>query len=139
MQEIAHLHAAARLLCDVERKDWHEVIGNDGTFPAPLVLQSNIAYVRQIQENSVQVTACRENYQCVNTLPREADFFRYQQMLNHDLSQVRSHTIIEDHIRQYGQDYRFEIAPNPIAPLRERTNDNTDVGRTPGAAQACTL
>ena len=40
---------------------------------------------------------------------------------------------------KYLGNYRFEVDENPIKPLRERTNDNTEVGRTPGASTACSL
>ncbi|MBR2460028.1 MAG: hypothetical protein IKB34_02200 [Clostridia bacterium] len=138
-QEISHLHAAANLLQEQECKDWRRVIGGDGSFPAPLVLRSNIDYVRHVQGRSVQMTGLRENYQCVNDLPPNADFFRYQGLVNRDLSSVQSHTVIEDHIRRFGTDYRFEVAPNPIPQLIDRTRDNTEVGRIPCASNACCL
>ncbi len=138
-QEISHLHAAAKLLCKYEGKDWRKVVGGDGSFPAPLKLQSNIDYVRDVQGRSVQMTAKRENYKCVNDLDSRDEFFCYQNIVNHDLSSVQSHTIIEDYIKRNGKDYRFEVAPNPIPQLRDRTSDNTDVGRTPGASDACMM
>ena len=139
-QEIAHLHAAAKLLENTEGKNWQQVLGTDGTFPAPLRLESNIDYVRLVQERSVQMTADREEYTCVNDLPKDADFFRYQKLINHDLDTLHSHTVIEDYIRQNGEDYRFETAENPIEALRCRECDNTDVGRTPDAVcDACSL
>ena len=42
---------------------------------------------------------------------------------------VVSHSVIDDYIRQNGQDYRFETDVNPIPELRIRTSDNTRVGR----------
>ena len=87
----------------------------------------------------MQVTPVKEKYSCVNNLADNADFFRYQNTVNHDLKEVRSHTVIEDYIAKFGKDYRFEVDENPIKPLRERTNDNTEVGRTPGASTACSL
>ncbi len=137
-QEVAHVHAAARMLYENERKNWQAVLG-DGTFPAPLALGSNMEYVRQVQEKSVQLTSVRENYQSVNCLPENADFFRYQGIVNADLTAVQSHTIIEDCIRENAMDYRFETAPNPIFPLTDRTRDNTRVGRVPGASDAARL
>ncbi len=138
-QEIAHLHTAADLLYEVEHKEYQQVLGFDGCFPQPLLLQSNIDYVRQILGNSVQMTALREDYRCVNNMLPDSDFFRYQQIVNHDLSTVESHTVIEEHIQQQGSDYRFEVAVNPIPQLQNRTVDNTDVGRIPGASDACQL
>ena len=68
----------------------------------------------------------------VNNLSPEADFFKYQGIVNADLNDVESHAIIERVIRQNGEDYRFEIAPNPVPALRDRKADNTDVGRVQG-------
>ena len=138
-QEIAHLHAAAKMLAVEEGKDAREVIGTDGCFPEPLRLESNIDYVREVQGRSVQMTMKREDYACVNCLTENDDFFAYQKLVNSDLSQVRSHTVIEEYIAKNGMDYRFETAPNPICELRDRTKDNTSVGRIPGASDACEL
>ncbi len=88
-QEVAHVHAAAKLLYENEHKNWQAVLGS-GDFPAPLELGSNIDYVRQVQEKSVQLTGMRENYQSVNCLPEDADFFRYQGIVNRDLKSPKS-------------------------------------------------
>ena len=133
-QELSHLHAAAQLLEKVENKVYQQVLGN-ADFPAPLELCSNIDYVRDILANTVQLTATRENYASVDALEKGVDFFRYQSIVNRDVNAVPSHTVIEDHIRQLGQDYRWEVSANPIEPLRDRTRDNTSVGRAPGAVR----
>ncbi len=138
-QEISHLHAAADLLVQKEGKDPKSVVGSDGTFPAPLRLESNIPYVREVLRESVGVTACREEYACINDLEKDADFFRYQGIFLPDLCAAHSHTVIEEHIRRKGQDYRFETAPNPIPVLRDRTCDNTTLARVPGTTDACKL
>ena len=136
--EVSHLHAASEMLMKYENKDPVSVVG-DANFPSPLVLESNIPYVREVLAKSVQMTACREEYECVNSLPDNFDFFRYQELLNHDLNTVQSHTIIEDYIRQNGMDYRFETAPNPIPALTVRTRDDTSLGRVKGVSNACNL
>ncbi len=136
--EVTHLHVAADLLKRYEDKDPVAVVGC-AEFPAPLVLESNIPYVRDVLANSVQMTACREEYECVNNLSDHFDFFNYQKLLNHDLCAVNSHTIIEDYIRQNGMDYRFETAPNPIPQLQVRTSDDTTLGRVRGVSNACNL
>lgn len=133
-QEIAHLHAAAQLLEQVEGTHYCQVVG-EGEFPEPLRLQSNVDYIRAVQGNSVQYTAARECYACVNDLRPDVDFFRYQSIVNNAIGQVTSHTVIEDYIRQFGEDYRFETAPNPIAPLRDRRADNISVGRVPDSVE----
>ena len=52
MQEIAHLHKAAELLKEYEKKEWQQVIPQ-GEFAKPLVLKENIDYVRNVIENSI--------------------------------------------------------------------------------------
>lgn len=138
-QEISHLHAAVMLLKEEENKDYRQVIGCKTAFPEPLKLTSNIEYVRDVLASSVQVTTLKEKYACVNNLRDNADFFRYQDIVNNNLNDIRSHTIIEEYISKNGMDYRFETKENPIPLLRNRKNDNTDVGRTPGASDACCL
>ena len=131
--EIAQLHDAAELLKKYEGKEACEVIP-DGEFPKPLSLHENIEYVRDILENTVQFTSVCEDYEKVDDLPADADFFRFQGMINPMTGIVPSHNVIETHERRYGKDYRFEIAPNPVPELRDRCEDNTSVGRIPGAA-----
>ncbi len=137
--ELSHLACASQMLEKYENKDPVSVVGGDGSFPDALVLESNIPYVRDVLAKSVQMTACREEYECVNNLCDNADFFMYQNLLNHDLNTVNSHTIIEDYIRTHGTDYRFETAPNPIPALQNRTVDDTTLGRVKGVSNACTL
>ena len=130
-QEVSHLHAAAELLETYEGREANQIIP-DGTFPDPLQLTSNIGYVRQVLEGTVCNTALREDWTNVNDLSPNADFFKYQGIVNTDLDDVESHAIIERVIQRDSMDYRFETAPNPVPALRDRTADNTDVGRAPG-------
>jgi len=128
--ELSHLAEATMLLRKLERKEYAQVVG-EGTFPAPVKLESNIEHVRAILADTVQLTACRESYTRVAKLEPDADFFRYQDIVNKDVNSVESHAVIDRHIQQFGEDYRFETAPNPIPDLRDRKSDNTAVGRTP--------
>ncbi len=129
-QEIAHLHAAARLLEQYGNTPWQAVVG-DGEFPAPLALTGNIDYVRGVLTSSVRNTALRERYLDVDALAPDADFFAYQEIVNHDVKAVPSHAVIERTIAEKGRDYRFETAPNPIAALLDPKKDDTRLGRTP--------
>ena len=131
--EIAHLHKAKELLEKYEGKDVASVIP-DGEFPEVLSLHENIEYVRRILEDTVQFTSVGEDYEKIDELPHDADFFTYQGILIPMTAIVPSHNVIEAHTRRYGKDYRFEIAPNPVPELRSRTEDNTTVGRIAGAA-----
>ncbi len=129
-QELMHLHIAQNLLKECEGKDWQQVIP-DGEFPEPLRLESNIAYVRDILGRTVCNTALRENYVPVDCVPQHGTFADYQSQVNCPIENVTSHTVIEDYIRQFGQDYRYETAPNPVPELRDRRRDDTQVGRLP--------
>lgn len=131
--EIAHLHKAVELLKKYENKDWQQVIP-DGEFPKPLSLHENIEYVREILTDTVQFTGLLDDYVKVDELPTDANFFQFQKVINPTPEIVPSHLTIESHIRNYGRDYRFEVAPNPIKELRCRTSDNVSVGRVPNVA-----
>ena len=133
--EIAHLHKAEELLKKYENKDRYEVIP-DGDFPAPLSLHENIGYVRDILKNTVQYTSVLEDYEKIEELPADADFFRFQKIINPAADIVPSHNVIDAHIRRFGKDYRFETAPNPVKELQCRKCDNVSVGRVPGAAES---
>ena len=127
-QEIAHLHHAAHLLETYEGKQWQQVIP-DGTFPDVLELGPNIEYVRQVLTDTVTLTAKGEGYLPVDQLDPEDDFFRYQKLVNSPMSGVASHVVIQDAIEANGRDYRFETEEHPIPALRNRTKDNTTLGR----------
>lgn len=125
--EIAHLHKVAQLIKTYEKKDWQQIIPQ-GDFPAPLHFSSNIDYVRSAL-NMVDFTAEKEIFKPVNMLPKDYDFFHFQQAINPDVSQVPSHQVIERYIRLKGRDYRAETAPSPIPALQNRSMDNTTLGR----------
>jgi len=129
-KELMHLHISEGLLREYEGKEWQHVIPN-AEFPEPLKLESNIDYVRCVLGSTVNNTACRENYVDVSCLPEGGTFADYQQQVNVPIENVMSHAVIEQYIAQKGQDYRFETAPNPVPELRDRTVDNTQVGRMP--------
>ena len=130
--EMSHLHEAARLLERYEGKTYQQVVG-EGTFPAPLKLESNVEHVRQVLASTVNLTGCRESYAPLEDLRPEVDFFQYQKAINGNGAGVASHQVIERYIAAHGQDYRWETGANPIPPLRDRKADNTRVGRVPGA------
>jgi len=133
--EIAHLHKACELLKKYEGKEWNQVIPC-GDFPKPLALHENIEYVRNVLCNTVQYTGVREDYDKIENLPDNADFFTYQHLMIPSVDIVQSHCTIETRIKRRGSDYRYEVAPNPIPPLRARQCDNTCVGRAKNAAQS---
>lgn len=127
-QEIAHLHASLENLRKYEKKDWDAVIP-DGNFPELIKLQSNIEYVRKVLKNTVTTTAKREGYVDVNDLDDADNFFKYQSKINKQPDAAASHKVICEHINHFGEDYRFEIKPNPVKELQDRENDNLGIGR----------
>ncbi len=133
--EIAHLHKAAELLKKYEGKEWNQVIPC-GEFPAPLCLHENIEYVRCILGSTVQFTSVCEDYQLLDNLPADAEFFKYQNRMIPSVDVVQSHCVIDTHIARCGKDYRYEVDDNPVCELRCRTCDNTKVGRVKGAAES---
>jgi hypothetical protein len=134
--EIGHLHKACDLLQKYECKEWQQVIPC-GDFPAPISLHSNIEYVRDVLQNTVQFTTGKDNtYVRVENLPENADFFRFQKMTNPTVDIVPSHNVIDAYLHRHRTDYRFEVAQNPIEELRDRRCDNTCVGRVPHAAKS---
>ena len=126
--ETAHLHRAAELLRTYENTDWQEVIP-EGDFPELLSLHSNIDYVRGVLASQVSLTAQREEYVPVDQIRADSGYFRYQDAVNHDVEAVPSHVIIDQHIHQMGQDYRYETLPNPVEALQDRRRDNTKTAR----------
>lgn len=133
--EVSHLHKAAELLEKYEGKKWNQVITSPD-FPEPLVLKENIDYVRDVLKNTVQFTSDLEEYRKLEDLPSTASFFDFQKIINTPICAVPSHVVIDNYINKKGADYRFEIKENPIPALKNRREDNTSVGREPGAAES---
>lgn len=129
-QEIAHLHSAVNLLNKYEKKSWDEVIP-DRNFPELLKLQENIDYVREVLGKTVANTGDRESYISVDKLPDNADFFKYQKKVIVSPEKERGHTTIEDHIKEFKKDYRYQTKEHPVKCLKSRTEDNFTVGTKP--------
>ncbi|HHU22525.1 MAG TPA: hypothetical protein GXZ52_03790 [Clostridiales bacterium] len=127
-QEIAHLHLAADLLRKYEGKDWQQVIPG-GEFPKLLQFHDTRDYVRDILGQQILLTANREHYTPVPELPRDHEFFFYQNCVNHDVNAVPSHKVIVQHQKTYNVDYRAEAKTNPVQALTDRTVDNTIIAR----------
>ena len=127
-QEIAHLNKAVELLKLYENKDWQQVIPG-GEFPKLLQFHDTRDYVRQVLGEQILLTANREFYTPVPELPREHEFFLYQNRVNHDVNAVASHNAVAQHQQKYNVDYRAEAQTNPVQALTDRTTDNTTIAR----------
>lgn len=132
VDEISHLHKAAELLKKYEKKDWQKVIPV-GKFPKPIAFtgcsEPNKVYIRGVLKNTENTAAILEDFTSISSLPKDYEFFRYNERVNGSTASVASHRVISDYIAEFGEDYRFEESPHPIARLRNRTRDNTAVGR----------
>ena len=132
VDEISHLHKAAELLKKYEKKDWQKVIPV-GKFPKPIAFtgcsKPNKEYIRGVLKNTENTAAILEDFTSISALPKDYEFFRYNERVNGSTASVASHRVISDYIAEFGEDYRFEESPHPIARLRNRTRDNTTVGR----------
>ena len=43
-----------------------------------------------------------------------------------------SHKVIENHIKEFGEDYRYETKKHPVSALQNRTQDNINIARKKG-------
>lgn len=140
MLEIAHLHKAKDLLWKYEHKDWMQVIPC-GDFPQILALRPNVDYVREIIRTTTGNTQKEECVVPLRTLPENDRFYVYQNTVNCNVNDVASHMVIARRIAARGKDYRFEMGPNPLEELRNRTCDNTQIARevcaTPDSSAVC--
>ena len=130
-QEVAHLHYAAELLRKYDGKDYREVIP-DEAFPEPLIISPQKEYVRGVLKSTVTETAMREDFAKVDALSETFEFFEYQKRVNGSATGVTSHEVIEKHINELGEDYRYQEKDHPVIALRKRDEDNYVLGRVKG-------
>jgi hypothetical protein len=116
--EIGHLKAAAELLGQHEGTDAASLIPDD--FPELTKFEPNKEYVRQVLESQIDLTADGTEYVDVNSLPEDARYFKYQKLVNQD-GQVPSSQVIDQHVDQYGEEYRLSTeGEHPVERLREK-------------------
>ena len=130
-QEVAHLHYAAELLRKYDGKEYQEVIPK-ATFPELLFITEQKEYVRGVLKDSVLETGMREDFAKVDALGDNFDFFDYQKRVNGSATGVASHEVIEKHIKELGEDYRYQVKEHPVVALRKRDEDNYVLGRVKG-------
>lgn len=131
-QELSHLHFAAELLKKYEGKEWAQVIPN-AEFPHLLTFNDNCEknkhYIRNILKNTVNNTAVLEEYTDITNLPDDYEYFKYNSTVNKTPASVASHRVIDSYIAEFGEDYRFTVSEHPVKALRNRKEDNIDLGR----------
>lgn len=131
-EELTHLKIAADMLYKYEGRSAEQLFALDGSeFPSLISLHENIDYVREIMKD-VRLTAYKEDTLFIDDLPDDSEFFKYQKQVNSPISNVATHCVINKYIDENGKDYRFEVAQSVQTELRDRTKDNTELGRKKG-------
>ena len=129
LEECGHLQYVAGLLQKYEGKPWQAVYTCGGDFPELLHLQGNIDYVRGVLAKTINYTRSGEGYVELKSLSDSAPYFKYQKMNIKKPENLPSHVVIKNHIKEFGQDYRYETKKNPVPSLTDRRVDNVDVAR----------
>lgn len=127
--EIAHLHMALEYLKKYENKTVKDLF-ESLEMPKPLLFGENKEYIRDVIEKTVYNTAILDKYVDV----REHDNARFDQYQNaiQPNDNDACHQIVEDFIKRFGNDYRYQDSEHPIEALRETKHDNICVGRKCG-------
>lgn len=128
-EECGHLKKAAELLEKYEGKTWQCLFPDGGNFPKLLKFEGNVEYVRDVIKNTVTLTKNQENYIESTKLNDKSNFKKYNSQVNKSESNVASHLVIEKYIKKVGKDYRYQVTDHPIKELRNRSEDNTTIGR----------
>jgi rubrerythrin len=103
-QEIEHLHIAAQLLENIEKRDARELVPE--IMPDPLVLQPAVEYVREVLNTQVDYNAVDTEIVPPNKMPKDHRYYTYQKMVNGNW--VPTEKVIEENIEKNGKDYRLE-------------------------------
>ena len=119
------------MLFKYEGREWEQLFVGGAEFPSLIKLKSNVNYIREVM-NTVRLSSYRETTLKIDDLPNNADYFKYQRQVNSSVGQVASHLVIDKYIKKKGEDYRFEVKPSVEKLLRDRTKDNTELGRKKG-------
>ena len=130
-QELTHLKIASDMLYKYEGREWEQLFVGGSDFPSLIKLKANKEYIREVMK-TVRNTGYKEITVKIDDLPDKADFFKYQRQVNSSINKVPSHNVIEKRIKKHKEDYRFEIKANEEKIMRDRTADNTTLGRKKG-------
>ena len=127
--ECEHLKIACMLFEKYEKGHVEDVVG-DGEFPKLLTLGTNKDYIRDVLERTVLLTGDRQGYIDIMKLKDNADFFLYQEEFVGSGENIASHIVIDEVIKQMGQDYRFQEKEHPVKELKSRKKDNIVFARS---------
>ena len=129
LEECGHLQYVANLLQKYEGKPWQAVYTCGGDFPELLRFEGNIDYIRGVLGKTINYTRHNEDYALLDDVNDKSNYFKYQKMNIKKPESLPSHLVIQNHINDFGKDYRFETKKNPVPSLQDRTCDNINVGR----------
>lgn len=129
LEECGHLQHVAKLLFKYEGKPWQALYPCGGDFPELLHFEGNIDYIRGVLAKTINFTRDGEKYALIKDLPDKANYFKYQKQNIKKPENLPSHLVIKNHIKEFGQDYRYETKKNPVPSLQDRKCDNIDVAR----------
>lgn len=129
LEECGHLQKAAEMLEKFEGKTWHGLFTCGGDFPELLKFGANIDYIRDVLERSVCLTKNQEEYVDINKVGEKSNYKKYNKQVCGTGKDEPAHCVIEDHIKQFGEDYRFQTAEHPVEELRDRECDNINLAR----------
>lgn len=121
--ELGHLQKACEIFRKYEKRDPEELLPED--FPPPLILQSQMEYVRDILSKQVNLTANGTDIVSVDKLPKDHRYFAYQRKVNQKF--IPSQEVIREHIDKFKQDYRFEaLGAHPVGIYQKRDQKGLD-------------
>ncbi len=124
--ELGHLQIACDAYRKFEKKEPEALLPE--VFPDPLILQSNMEYVRDVLASQVNLTANLTNFVPVSDLPKDHRYFSYQRQVNQKF--IPSQEVIREHIGMFKQDYRFEaMGPHPVDMYRKRDEAGLEAQR----------
>lgn len=115
--ELEHFQLASEMLRKHQGKDAEDLCPSQ--LPQPMVLRSNIDYVRKCLATQVTLTANGPEIVPVGKLPADSKYHWYQQAANDAFAP--SQNIIQRHINRMGEDFRIELkGPHPVESFRDR-------------------
>ncbi|KJS28755.1 MAG: hypothetical protein VR64_23260 [Desulfatitalea sp. BRH_c12] len=115
--EIGQLKASCEMMKKHEKRDAAEFL--PAAMPKPLIMESNIDYVRKIMAEQTDFNAKGTEYVPGEQIPSDYRYFDHQKMVNG--SWVPSQDIIRQYIEKNGKDYRLEIkGPHPVKRFQKR-------------------
>ena len=88
--------------------------------------------MRPVLDQQATLTADKEEFVDINDLPNDHEFFAWNEAVNGRVQDVPSHVAVKQLIDRDGEDYRSEDEESPVPELRDRTKDNTTLGRVQG-------